>query len=98
VINIQTNRQTNGPKCNAIASGEGKNKKAIRESLAASAAPSTKVVTQSRHIHVEVIEKALNVWLEDPKQYAFKWTSDSRKAQSKTWLEIICQLQQTIEN
>ena len=53
-----------------------KNKKAIRESGAASATPSTKVVSQVQDIHNEIMEKALSVWMEDKtEEHAFKWTS-----------------------
>ena len=45
-----------------------KNKKAMRESVAASTVTSTKVVTQAKDIHIETMEKALNVWLEDNAQ------------------------------
>ena len=45
-----------------------KNEKAIRESVVARAVPSTKVVTQFRDVHINVMEKALNVWVEDNAQ------------------------------
>ena len=42
-----------------------KNEKAIRESVAESAVPNTKVVTHVRDIHIERMEKALSLWIED---------------------------------
>ena len=45
-----------------------KNEKVIRESVAESAGPSTKVVTQVRDVHIERMEKALNVWMEGDAQ------------------------------
>ena len=41
-----------------------KNEKMIRESVAASAVPSTKVITQVRDVHIEAMEKTLNVWVD----------------------------------
>ena len=45
-----------------------KNEKVIRESVAASTVPSTKVVTHVRNVHIERMEKALGVWIEDNAQ------------------------------
>ena len=42
-----------------------KNEKAIQESAAASAVPSTKVVTHIWDVHIQRMEKALSVWIED---------------------------------
>ena len=36
--------------------------KVIRESVVASAEPSTKVVNQVMEVHIKAMEKALNVW------------------------------------
>uniref|UniRef100_UPI00358E202C putative CENPB DNA-binding domain-containing protein 1 n=1 Tax=Myxine glutinosa TaxID=7769 RepID=UPI00358E202C len=42
-----------------------KNEKAIRESVAASAVSSTKVVTYVRDVYIERMEKAFSIWIED---------------------------------
>ena len=58
-----------------------KNEKAIRERVAASTVPSSKLVTHVWDVHIERMEKALSVWIEDnvQKKHAFKWTSHSCK-------------------
>ena len=45
-----------------------KNKKAIHKSVMTVIVPSTKVATQVRDLHIEGMEKALNVWVEDSAQ------------------------------
>uniref|UniRef100_UPI00358E955F tigger transposable element-derived protein 1-like n=1 Tax=Myxine glutinosa TaxID=7769 RepID=UPI00358E955F len=45
-----------------------KNEKAIRESVLASAVLSMTVVTHVRNVHVERMEKAFNIWIEDNMQ------------------------------
>uniref|UniRef100_UPI00359001A7 putative CENPB DNA-binding domain-containing protein 1 n=1 Tax=Myxine glutinosa TaxID=7769 RepID=UPI00359001A7 len=42
-----------------------KNEKAIRDCISASAVSSTKVVTHVRDVHIERMEKALSIWIED---------------------------------
>ena len=45
-----------------------KNENAIRGSVAASIVPSTEVNTHVQDVHIERMEKALNVWIEDNMQ------------------------------
>ena len=45
-----------------------KREKVIRESVAASTVPSTKVVTQVWDVHIDRMEKAVNIWMEENAQ------------------------------
>ena len=57
-----------------------KNENAIRECVAASTVLSTEMVTHIRDVHIERIEKALSVWIEEcAEKHALKCTSHSRK-------------------
>uniref|UniRef100_UPI00358EF441 tigger transposable element-derived protein 1-like n=1 Tax=Myxine glutinosa TaxID=7769 RepID=UPI00358EF441 len=42
-----------------------KNEKAIRDNISASAVSSTKVVTHVRDVHIERMEKAFSIWIDD---------------------------------
>ena len=57
-----------------------KNEKVIRESVVASAVPSTKVSTYVQDVHMERIEKILCMdGGQHAEEHAFKWASHSRK-------------------